>query len=180
MFSSFLKSILVFNRSQNQAPNFILVYALIALAWHNQFFITLVVFSGSFSEKLAEALTEHSFQYGAVLCLTILFFILRLAFLYLVNKTDNFIEADEPIEAKIGNDQVFTENKDVVRLLALLEDTKAELAKVKARETAAQTDKNATINKMLAVQAELEIALADIAILSQSNEALRAKLAEHA
>ena len=68
----------------------------------------------------------------------------------------------------------------MVRLLALLEDTKAELAKVKVRETAAQTDKHATINKLLAVQDELEIALADIAILSQSNEELRAKLAEHA
>ena len=180
MFSKLLKPVLIFNRSQNQAPNFILVYSLIALAWHNQFFITFAVASGSLSEKLAEALTKHPFQYGVVLCFTLLFFILRLAFLYLVNKTDNFIEADEPIEAKVGSDQVFTENKDVVRLLALLEETKAELAKVKVREANAQIDKTAAIKKMLAVQAELDIAQADIAILSQSNEDLKAKLSEHA
>lgn len=178
MISSFLKTTLVFNRSQAKAPSFILVYMLIALVWHNQFFITLAVYNGNLSEKLAEALTESSFQYGVVLCLTALFFILRLTFLYLVNKTDNFIDNEEPIEAKIASDQVFTENKDVVRLLALLEDTKAELAKVKSREALAQTDKTTTISKILAMQAELDLAQADIAILSQSNEDLRAKLLE--
>ncbi|ARD44710.1 hypothetical protein [Colwellia sp. PAMC 21821] len=95
--------------------------------------------------------------------------------LYSVKKADQYIEADEPIEAKIGSDQVFTENKDVVRLLALLEETKAQLAKVKIREAKAQADKTATISKMLAVQAELDIAQADIAILSKSNEDLRTK-----
>ncbi|AWB56466.1 hypothetical protein [Colwellia sp. Arc7-D] len=178
MLSKFFKSTLVFNRAQNQAPNFFLVYFLIALIWHNNFFMSLVVADGSLSDKFTSALTEHSFQYGVVLCLTLLFYILRLSFLYFVNKTDEFIEADEPIETKIGSDQVFTENKDVVRLLALLDETKAELAKVKVREVTAQKDKTATISKMLAAQAELDIALADITILSKSNEELRSKLSE--
>jgi ribosomal protein L29 len=65
-----------------------------------------------------------------------------------------------------------------VRLLALLDETKAELAKVKVREVTAQKDKTATISKMLAAQAELDIALADITILSKSNEELRSKLSE--
>lgn len=175
MFSKFLKSILVFNRSQNQAPNFILVYFLISLAWHYQFFITFVGSNGDFSHRLNAAVTESSFQYGLVFFFTLLFFIVRLLMLYSVKKTDQYIEADEPIEAKIGSDQVFTENKDVVRLLALLEETKAQLAKVKIREAKAQADKTATISKMLAVQAELDIAQADIAILSKSNEDLRTK-----
>ena len=57
-----------------------------------------------------------------------------------------------------------------------MEESKAQLAKVKTREAKAQSDKTATINKMLAVQAELDIALADIAILGKSNEELRASL----
>ena len=178
MFSKFLKSVLIFNRSQNQAPNFILVYVLISLVWHRQFLITFVVNNGDFSHRLSAALAVTSFQYGIVLFFAVLFFMLRLSFLYFVNKTDQFIESDKPIDAKIGSDQVFTENKDVVRLLTLLEESKAQLAKVKGREATAQADKTATISKILAVQAELDIALADIAILSKSNEELRAKLNE--
>tara|TARA_R110000787_G_scaffold25150_1_gene70762 strand:+ start:1528 stop:2076 length:549 start_codon:yes stop_codon:yes gene_type:complete len=176
MFSKFIKSVLVFNQAQNKAPNFILVYLLISLTWHHQLFITFFVSHGAFSERFSAALAEHSHQYVVVLFLTLLFFILRLSLLYFVNKTDQFIDADEPIEAKLGSDQLFKENKDVVRLLTLLEESKAKSAKLKTREAKAQSDKTATINKMLAVQAELDIALADIAILGKSNEELRASL----
>lgn len=175
MFSKFLKSILIFNRSQNQAPNFMLVYFLLSLVWHNQFFITLVGSNGDFSHRLNAVLSESSFQYGVVFFLTLLFFIVRLLVLYAIKQTDQYIEADELIEAKIGSDQVFTENKDVVRLLALLEETKAQLAKVKIREAKVQADKTETISKMLAVQAELDMAQADIAILSKSIEDFRAQ-----
>ncbi|MBA6392055.1 hypothetical protein H4J38_14865 [Colwellia sp. BRX10-3] len=178
MFSKFIKSVLVFNRAQNKAPNFFLVYFLISIAWHHQVFITFAASNTGFSDRLSTALAEHSFQYAVVLFLTFLFFILRLSLLYFLNKTDQFIEADEPIEAKIGSDQVFKENKDVERLLALLEETKAQLAKVKAREAASQADKISAISKMLALQAELDIAMADIAILGKSNEELSIKLNE--
>jgi hypothetical protein len=179
MFSKFLKSVLIFNRSENKAPNFILIYLLISLAWHNQIFITFVVSHGGFTERLNAALVEHSHQYVLVLFFTLLFFILRLSMLYLLNKTDEFIDADEPMIVKVGSDQIVKENKDVVRLLALLGETKAQLAKVKAREVSAQADKKKTISNILAVQAELELALADIAILSKSNEELRAKLKQY-
>jgi hypothetical protein len=81
-------------------------------------------------------LVEHSYQYVLVL-----FFILRLSMLYLLNKTDEFIDTDEPMIVKVGSDQIVKENKDVVRLLALLAKTKAQLAKVKACEVSAQADK---------------------------------------
>ncbi|MBA6327771.1 hypothetical protein H4J46_07455 [Colwellia sp. MB02u-6] len=61
--------------------------------------------------------------------------------LYLLNKTDQFIEADEPMKVNVGSDQIVKENKDVVRLLSLLADTTVQLAKVKAREVLAQPDK---------------------------------------
>ena len=176
MFSTFIKSVLVFNRAQNKAPNFILVYLVISLAWHNQFFITFFASHGAFAERFSAALAETPHQYVVVLFFTLLFFILRLTLLYFANKTDQFIDEDQPIEDKIGSDQIFTENKDALRLLALLEESKAQLVKVKERETIAQKDKTATINKMLAVQADLDIALADIAILGRSNEELRASL----
>jgi ribosomal protein L29 len=99
--------------------------------------------------------------------------------LYLLNKTDEFIDTDEPMIVKVGSDQIVKENKDVVRLLALLAETKAQLAKVKACEVSAQADKKKMISNMLAVQAELELALADIAILGKSNEELRAKLNQY-
>ena len=101
-----------------------------------------------------------------------------MSYLYFANKTNEFVEKDEPIEDKIGSDQAFSENKDVIRLLDLLEETKAKLAKVKALEVQAQSDKTAAISQRLAVQAELDIAMADIAILSKANEDLRAKINE--
>jgi hypothetical protein len=71
----------------------------------------------------------------------VLFFTLRLSMLYLLNITDQFIEADEPMKVNLGSDQIVKENKAVVRLLALLAETKTQLAKVKAREISAQADK---------------------------------------
>jgi hypothetical protein len=179
MFSKYVRSIIVFNRAQHKAPNVVLVYFLISLAWHHQFFITLILSNGGFGEKLSAALAQNTHQYIAVLFLTLLFFLLRLSLLYVVNKTDDFVEKDEPIEAKIGSDQSLKENKDVVRLLALLEETKVKLAQVKEKEAQAQADKTVTISQKLAVQAELDIALADIAILSKSNQELRVQLSEH-
>ncbi len=156
MFSTFLKSVLVFNRSQNKAPNIILVYLLLSLLWHQQFFISLIQQQGDFSERLSAALAQHNHQYIVVLFLTFLFFSLRLIYLYFANKTNEFIEADEPIENKIGSDQIFSENKDVVRLLDLLEETKANLAKVKETESQAQSDKTAAISERLAAESELD------------------------
>jgi len=179
MFSKFLKSILIFNRGQNKAPNAILVYLLISLAWHNQFFITFVVSNGGFSQRLSAALADNSHQYMVILLLTLLFFILRLSYLYLINKAEQFIEADTPIATKVGKDQLFTENKDVVRLLALLAESKAQLTKIKAREALAQTDKVIAIGQVLSIQAELDLAAADIAILSKSNQVLTAKLNQY-
>lgn len=180
MFSKYVKSVLVFNRSQNKAPNFILIYLLISLFWHYQFFITFALSSGGVAEKLSAALSENTHQYIAVLLITLLFFICRLLLLYGVNKTNDFVEEDEPIEVKIGSDQVFRENKDVARLLDLLEETKAQLAKVKEKEAQAQTDKTIAIGQVLSIQAELDLALADIEILGKSNEELRCKLNEFA
>lgn len=178
MFSNYLKSVLVFSRSQNKAPNFIVIYLLISLVWHNAFFITLVLSDGGISERLSAALAENRHQYITVLMLTFLFFALRLLLLFLLNKTDEFVEDDEPIEAKIASDQVFSKNNDVVRLLDLLEETKKQLAKVKASEAQAKADKTEAINQQLTLQAELDMTLADITILAKSNEDLRIKLSE--
>ncbi len=176
MFTKFIKSVLIFNQAQSKAPNFILIYFLISIAWHNQVFMTFITNQGSLTERFSTALSQNTHQYIVVLMLTLLFFSMRLLYLYFVNKTEQLIEQDEPIEAKLGSDQLFTENKDVVRLMELLKETKEKLAKSKAREAQAQTDKTTTINKMLALQDELDLALADIAILNKANKELTTKL----
>ncbi|MGB1262080.1 MAG: hypothetical protein ACPG52_04130 [Cognaticolwellia sp.] len=176
MFFKYLKSVLVFNRAQNKAPNFVLVYLLISLIWHHEFFISLILNNGTFADKFTTAMSDNSHQYFAVLVVTSLFFLMRLSYLYFANKADMFIEEDEPIEDKIGRDQLFAENKDVARLLAHLEETKAKLSQVREREAQAQADKTATISKMLAVQAELELAQADITMLRKANQDLTAHL----
>lgn len=176
MFTKFIKSVLVFNQTQSKAPNFILIYLLVSIAWHNQVFITFITSQGSLTEKLSTALSQNTHQYIVVLVLTLLFFSLRLLYLYFVNKTEQFIAQDEPIETKLGSVQLFTENKDVMRLMDLLEETKEKLVKSKALEAQAQTDKTTTINKMLALQDELDLALADIAILNKANKELTTKL----
>ena len=176
MFSNFIKSVLVFNQTQSKAPNFLLIYCLISIIWHNQVFITFITSQGSLTERFSTALSQSIHQYILVLMLTLIFFSLRLLYLYFVNKTEQFIEQDEPIEAKLGSDQLFTENKDVVRLMELLDETKEKLVKSKAREAQAQTDKTTTINKMLTLQNELDLALADIAILNKANKELTSKL----
>lgn len=179
MSSTFLKSILIFNRAQNKAPNFILVYILISLAWHNQFFTTFLISDGSFSNKLSAALSDNTHQYIAVLFSTFLFFALRLSYLYFMNKTNDFVEKDEPIESKIGSDQVFENNKDVARIMVLLEETKAKLSKAKEREAQTQIEKDISIRQVLSIQAELDLALVDITILSKANDELKSKLNEH-
>lgn len=176
MFTKFIKSVLIFNQAQSKAPNFILIYFLISITWHNQVFMTFITSQGSLTERFSTALSQSTHQYIVVLMLTLLFFSMRLLYLYFVNKTEQLIEQDEPIEAKLGSDQLFTENKDVVRLMDLLEETKEKLAKSKAREAQTQTDKTITINKMLALQDELDLALADIAILNKANKELTTKL----
>ena len=74
--------------------------------------------------------------------------------------------------------QLFTENKDVIRLVALLDETKAQLAQAKEAEALARTDKTIAIGQVLSIQAELDLALADIAILSASNQELRSQFSE--
>jgi len=179
MYSKFLKSILVFNRAQNKAPNFIVVYLLVSLVWHNQFFTTFLISDGSFSSRLSSALSENTHQYIAVLFSTFLFFILRLSYLYFMNKTNDFVEKDEPIESKIGNDQIFDNNKDVARIIVLLEETKAKLSKVKEREAQTQIEKDISIRQVLSIQAELDLALVDITILTKTNNELKSKLNEY-
>ncbi len=179
MYSKFLKSILIFNRTQDKAPNFIVVYLLISLAWHNQFFTTFLISDGSFSNKLNSALSDNTHQYLAVLFSTILFFILRLSYLYFMNKTNDFVEKDEPIESKIGSDQIFDNNKDIARIMVLLEETKARLSKAKEREAQTQIEKDISIRQVLSMQAELDLALVDITILTKANNELKSKLNEY-
>jgi hypothetical protein len=50
----------------------------------------------------------------------VLFFTLRLSMLYLLNKTDQFIEVDQPMKVNLGSEQIVKKNKDVVRLVAML------------------------------------------------------------
>lgn len=176
MFSDHLKSILVFNRNQHKAPNVVLVYLVIWLLWHQQFFVTLMLSQGSFTARFQQAIDTNHHQYIVVLGLTTLFFALRLLYLFVTDKTNRFIDDDKPIEEKLGSDQLFTENKDAARLVELFEQTKAELAAVKTREKQAKAEKTQAINEMLAKQHELDLALADIEILSKSNQELTAKL----
>lgn len=176
MFSKYLKAILVFNRSQNKAPNFVLVYLIIWLVWHNNFFVLLALSKGDIWNRLLSALLVSEHQYISVLFLTLSFFIFRLSCLYFLNKTNTFIEEEESIEYKIGSDQSFQKNKDIVRLLDLLEEAKSKLIKAKEAEALAKLDKTATISQCLSIKSELEIAMADIAILVKSNEELKSEL----
>lgn len=176
MLSNFVKSILTFNRSQTKAPNFILVYSLITIIWHSEVLLAFALAHGGFVERASSALAESSLQYLWVLWFSVLFYVVRLSWLYFINKADQFIDQDEVIEAKVGSDQIFKENKDVVRLLALLDENKTKLENAKSREAASQHKSTETINKMLSMQVELDLALADIAILTKSNAELKAQI----
>ncbi|WP_448213834.1 hypothetical protein [Colwellia sp. MEBiC06753] len=178
MFTKYIKPVLVFNRSQHKAPNFLLVYCLIWLLWHSQFLVTLITTSGGISAKYSAALNGTEHQYLVVFFLTCAFFIARLTWLYFSDKADKIIEQDEPIEQKIGSDQIFTENKDVVRLLDLLEQTKASLAKVKESEAQAKLEKNEALARVRSLEAELEEVSADLAILTEAHQALTAKVTQ--
>ncbi|WP_206486481.1 hypothetical protein [Thalassotalea sp. G2M2-11] len=179
MFKKYVKPILLFNRSQAKAPNIILVYLLIWLLWHHRFFIDLFISQASVSERLHLALANNEHQYMMVLLLTGTFYGLRLLYLYFSQKADEIIEEDEPIESKIQNDQLFKENKDVIRLLELLEETKNKLAATRASEAQMKTEKIAAINRVRALQNELEEVKADLDIMVNSNAELTAKLKQN-
>lgn len=180
MLQSHVKNLVRFHRSQPQAPNFVLVYALIWLVWHHQFFITFFTASGGLNTKLSAALNSIEHQYLLILLFTVLFFALRLVYLYFAGKANEIAEEDEPIENKLGHDQVFTENKDVLRLLALLEETKEQLALAKTKEAQLMQEKTAAINKTLAMQSELDEVKADLAIMTQQYLTIKEKLTSNA
>jgi len=176
MFKKYVKPILLFSRSQNKAPNFVLVYLLIWLVWHSQFFITFVNTTGNFTSRLNSAISSNDHQYIAVLFLTLLFFTFRLTYLYFVNKADAIIEEEEPIENKVGSDQLFSENKDVIRLLSLLEETKEKLKQSRESENQLRKEKEETESNLRSVQIELDEVKADLTILVKTNEDLTAKI----
>ncbi|MDO6428282.1 hypothetical protein Q4489_14775 [Thalassotalea sp. 1_MG-2023] len=176
MFTQYIKSILSFHRAQPKAPNFFLVYALIWLALHNQFFVTFISTSGSLNSKISAATASIEHQYLLSLLFTITFFALRLTYLYFVTKANEIADEDAPIEDKLGHDQVFTENKDVMRLVVLLDETKAKLASANKKETELLEEKQAVIQKSRELQTELEEVKADLAIMTQQNEVLKSEL----
>ncbi|WP_286269260.1 hypothetical protein [Thalassotalea hakodatensis] len=173
MFQSFLKNVVLFHRAQPKAPNFLLVYAIIWLICHHQFFISLFTSSGSFSSKINTAITETDHQYILTLLLTGLFFIARLVYFYLAQKANALIEEEGVVENKLGHDQVFTENKDVIRLIALLEESKEKLALAKTKEIQLQQEKTVAINTSCALQAELDEVNADLIVITQQYEQLK-------
>jgi hypothetical protein len=63
--------------------------------------------------------------------------------------------------------------------MVLLEETKAKLSKAKERQAQTQIEKDISIRQVLSIQAELDLALVDITILSKANNELKAKLNEH-
>ncbi|WP_286232844.1 hypothetical protein [Thalassotalea sediminis] len=180
MLKPYIKNIISFYRAQPKAPNFLLVYALIWLALHNQFFVTFISASGGVNNKLNAAIASIEHQYLLSLLLTVLFFALRLSYLYFVGKANEIADEGEPIEDKLGRDQVFTENKDVMRLLTLLDETKAKLAIANKKETELMEDKLAAIQKSRVLQSELDEVKADLAIMTQQYLTLKEKLTRSA
>lgn len=106
-------------------------------------------------------------QYMLVLFLALLFLVIRLGYNYIVFKSQQLVMSVDNEELLVRGDQLAQENDDIKALMTTLTNTQAQLKRAQEREKQAITEKNNTIAKLLATQAELEEALADNQLLAQ-------------
>ncbi|ABV38229.1 hypothetical protein Ssed_3625 [Shewanella sediminis HAW-EB3] len=175
-----LKAVVHFNENQRIAPRFILTYLLIWFIWHNQLFTSFFTTSGDLLTRADAALASVADNhYLIVLAITCFFYMARLGYYFLKNKTHALLEEDDIAELKVGSDQRFAKNEDIERLLSMVTDLKTQLAATKEREQKANADKNLVIKKFLALRTELDEVKAENALLTKSNKVLKARLAEN-
>jgi len=175
-----LKAVVKFNENQRIAPNFILAYILIWFVWHNQLFTTFFTTSGDPLARSTAALASvTNNHYLIVLAITCFFYMARLGYYFLKNKTQALLEDDDIAELEVGSDQRFEKNADIERLMSMISDLKAQLAATKEREQKATADKNLVIKKFLAQRTELDEVMAENALLTNSNKVLKARLTEN-
>jgi len=167
MLTKLLKSFLAIVENPKSLPSFIGLYLITWLFWHNQLIAEFFNAQGTITTRLSTAIAAvENFHYLAVFWLTILLFILRIGFDAFVNTSRKYVDKKEQ-----ENDQDGLENdKDIERLLATLEETRAQLKASKAREKQLKQSNNENINKLLKLQAELDEVNADKQLLMQSNQ----------
>ncbi len=175
-----VKAVLAFNENQRIAPRFILTYLLIWLVFHNQLFTTFLTTNGDPLTRATAALSSVADnQYLVVLAITCFFYMARLGYYFLKNKTDALLAGDDIVELKVGSDQRVAKNEDIERLLSMVTDLKSQLAATKEREQKANGEKNLVIKKFLALRTELDEVTAENILLNKSNKALKTRLVEN-
>jgi hypothetical protein len=167
MLTKLLKSFLAIVENPKSLPNFIGLYLITWLFWHNQLIIEFFNAQGTITARLSTAITAiESFQYLAVFLLTILLFILRIGFDAFISSSRKYVNKKEQ-----ENDQDGLQNdKDIERLLATLEETREQLKASKDREKRLKQTNNENINKLLKLQAKLDEVNADKQLLMQINQ----------
>jgi len=175
-----LKAVVKFNENQRIAPRFILTYLVIWFVWHNQLFTSFFTTSGDFLTRANVALASVTDNhYLIVLAITCFFYMARLGYYFLKNKTQALLEEDDIAEIEVGSDQRFAKSEDIDRLMSMITDLKTQLAATKEREQKTNADKNLLIKKFLALRTELDEVTAENILLNKSNKALKARLVEN-
>jgi len=174
-----LKAVVKFNENQRIAPRFILTYLVIWFVWHNQLFTSFFTTSGDFLTRANVALASVTDNhYLIVLAITCFFYMARLGYYFLKNKTQALLEEDDIAEIEVGIDQRFAKSEDIDRLMSMITDLKTQLAVTKERDQKANADKNLLIKKFLALREELDEIKAENALLTKSNKTLKARLSD--
>jgi len=174
-----LKAVVKFNENQRIAPRFILTYLVIWFVWHNQLFTSFFTTSGDFLTRANVALASVTDNhYLIVLAITCFFYMARLGYYFLKNKTQALLEEDDIAEIEVGIDQRFAKSEDIDRLMSMITDLKTQLAVTKERDQKANADKNLLIKKFLALREELDEVKAENALLTKSNKTLKARLSD--
>jgi len=174
-----LKAVVKFNENQRIAPRFILTYLVIWFVWHNQLFTSFFTTSGDFLTRANVALASVTDNhYLIVLAITCFFYMARLGYYFLKNKTQALLEEDDIAEIEVGIDQRFAKSEDIDRLMSMITDLKTQLAVTKERDQKANADKNLLIKKFMALREELDEVKAENALLTKSNKTLKARLSD--
>ncbi len=177
MFNKLFKSLLVFNENHKPAPNFIIIYCLIWLFWHQQMFTSFIITQGDIATRFTAAINSvNNFQYLVVLLLSCLFYALRLSYYYLQSIAHQVVDQHSKESLGVGSDQLIVKNEDVQRVMAMLDDTKNQLASVKASEQQTKAENKSLLTRLMKLEAELEELQADNTLTHQLNEELKDKL----
>ena len=167
MLTKLLRSFLSVAENPRSIPNFIGVYFLLWLIWHNQFLFSFGTATGGMAERFSLATeTNGELQFLSVFFVTLLLFVLYTCFQFFIKYSREHVDKmDREENSPLGE---LEKNADMEQLVLMLETLQQELKVSKGNESKAKTEVKNIMAKLIEVQTTLDETTADFEILKST------------